>query len=122
MKRCLIADQSEVIRKVARHYLEKSQIEVLEADCADSALALIREKTPEAIILDWRLPGKTTIEILSALRFGDKAKRPLIIYATTENDPAEISRAFSAGADSYLLKPFDHTSFMEMVGNAGVAA
>lgn len=122
MKRCLIADQSEVIRKVARHYLEKAQIEVLEADCADSALTLIREKTPEAVILDWRLPGKTTIEILSALRFGDKAKRPLIIYATSENDPAEISRAFSAGADSYLLKPFDHTSFMEMLGNAGVAA
>lgn len=121
MKRCLIADQSEVIRKVARHYLEKAQIGVLEADCADAALALIRDNSPEAVILDWRLPGKTTVEILSALRFGDKAKRPLVIYATTENDPADISRAFSAGADSYLLKPFDNASFMETIGNAGLA-
>ncbi len=122
MKRCLIADQSEVIRKVARHYLEKAQVEVLEAESADAALSLIREKAPEAVILDWRLPGKTTIEILSTLRFGDKSKRPLVVYATTENDPADISRAFSAGADSYLLKPFDQASFMETMSNAGIAA
>lgn len=122
MKRCLIADHSEVIRKVARFYLERANIGVLEADSADTALALIRDSSPEAVILDWRLPGKTTIEILSALRFGDKSKRPLVIYATTENDPADISRAFSAGADSYLLKPFDDASFMETISNAGLAA
>lgn len=122
MKRCLIADQSEIIRKVARHYLEKAEVEVLEADSADTALSLIREKGADAVILDWRLPGKTTIEFLSALRFGDKSKRPLIVYATTENDPADISRAFAAGADSYLLKPFDQASFMETIANAGIAA
>lgn len=122
MKRCLIADQSEVIRKVARYFLEQAQVEVLEADSADAALAIIHEQAPESVILDWRLPGKTTIEILSALRFGDKGKRPLVVYATSENDPADISRAFSAGADSYLLKPFDQASFMETMSNAGIAA
>ncbi|AHB49502.1 chemotaxis protein CheY [Hyphomicrobium nitrativorans NL23] len=122
MKRCLIADKSEIIRTVARHYLEQAQVEVLEADSADAALALIRDKGTDAVILDWRLPGKTTIEILSALRFGDKAKRPLVIYATTENDPADLSRAFAAGANSYLMKPFDQSSFMESMANAGVAA
>ncbi|HRN88097.1 response regulator [Hyphomicrobium sp.] len=122
MKRCLIADKSEIIRKVARHYLEQAQVEVLEADSADAALAVIREKGTDAVILDWRLPGKTTIEFLSALRFGDKAKRPLVVYATTENDPADLSRAFAAGADSYLIKPFDQNSFMESMANAGVAA
>ncbi len=122
MKRCLIADQSEIIRKVARHYLEKAQVEVLEADSADAALALILDKGTDAVILDWRLPGQTTIEFLSALRFGNKAKRPLIVYATTENDPADLSRAFAAGADSYLIKPFDQKSFMETMSNAGIAA
>ncbi|HRN84246.1 MAG TPA: response regulator [Hyphomicrobium sp.] len=122
MKRCLIADQSEIIRKVARHYLETAHVEVLEADSADAALALIRDKGTDAVILDWRLPGKTTIEFLSALRFGDKAKRPLVVYATTEHDPSDISRAFAAGADSYLMKPFDKASFMESMTNAGIAA
>lgn len=122
MKRCLIADQSEIIRKVARHYLEKLSFEVLEASSADPALALCRETNIDVLILDWRLPGKTTIEFLSALRFAGGARRPLIIYATTENDRADISRAFAAGADTYMLKPFDHASFMETVGSAGLAA
>jgi two-component system chemotaxis response regulator CheY len=122
MKRCLIADQSEVIRKVARHYLEGMSLEVIEADSADRALQLCRENAVDALILDWRLPGKTTIEILSALRFGSKQHRPLIIYATTENDPADISRAFAAGADTYMIKPFDRSSFTDTISNAGLAS
>jgi two-component system chemotaxis response regulator CheY len=41
---------------------------------------------------------------------------------TTENDPAEISKAFAAGADTYMLKPFDQRAFMETLTNAGLAA
>lgn len=122
MKRCLIADPSEIIRKVARHYLEKLSIEVVEADSADTALALCRDSSIDAIILDWRLPGKTTVEFLSALRFAGRAHRPLVIYATTENDPADISRAFAAGADTYMLKPFDRAAFLETMSSAGLAA
>jgi two-component system chemotaxis response regulator CheY len=121
MKRCLIADPSEIIRKIARHYLEQLSLEVVEADSADAALAFCGEGNIGAVILDWRLPGKTTVEFLSAIRFGGGAKRPLIIYATTENDPADISRAFSAGADAYLIKPFDHRSFMETMTAVGLA-
>ena len=123
MKRCLIADPSEIIRKVARHYLEQMSYEVLEASSADEALALCREHSIDAIILDWRLPGKSPVEFLTALRFsGGNTRKPLVIYATSENDPADISRAFSAGADSYLMKPFDRTSFRETLSNAGVLA
>ncbi len=123
MKRFLIADQSEIIRKVARHYLEQQSIEVLEADTADEALALCRQNRVDGIILDWRLPGKTPVEFLTALRFsGENTRKPLVIYATSENDAGDISRAFSAGADSYLMKPFDQVSFKETLSNAGVAA
>jgi two-component system chemotaxis response regulator CheY len=122
MKRCLIADQSEIIRKVARHYLESHGLDVVEADSADAALALCREGGIGAIILDWRLPGKTTVEFISAIRFSGSANRPLIIYSTTENDPADISRAFSAGADAYMLKPFDRQSFLDTMTAAGLAA
>jgi two-component system chemotaxis response regulator CheY len=123
MKRCLIADQSEIIRKVVRHYLEQMSFEVLEADSADKALALCRDNKIDALILDWRLPGKTTVEFLSALRFAEGSKhRPLIIYVTWENDPADISRAFSAGADTYMMKPFDHAALMDTLVSTGLAA
>lgn len=122
MKRCLIADQSEVVRKIMRQYLEGLSLDVLEADSADRVLQLCRENRVDALILDWRLPGKTTVEILSALRFAGTAHRPLVVYVTTENDPADISRAFAAGADSYMLKPFDRISFADTMSNAGIAA
>lgn len=122
MKRCLIADQSEIIRKVARHYLEQSSFEVLEADSADEALSLCRNNRIDAIILDWRLPGKTPVEFLTALRFsGENTRKPLVIYTTSENDPGDISRAFSAGADTYMMKPFDRDAFLETLNNAGLA-
>ncbi|MGE0023068.1 MAG: response regulator, partial [Hyphomicrobium sp.] len=108
MKRCLIADPSEIIRKIARHYLEQQGYEVHEAGSASDALAACRAHAYKALLLDWRLPGMTTVEFLSAVRFGDVKHKPLVIYTTLENDPAAISRAFAAGAHSYLLKPFDH--------------
>ncbi|MCC7250703.1 response regulator [Hyphomicrobium sp.] len=123
MKRCLIADQSEIIRKVARHYLEQLSYDVVEADCADEALEFCRNNNIDVILLDWRLPGKTPVEFMTALRFsGENTRRPLVIYATSENDPADISRAFSAGADTYMLKPFDQAAFMGTLSSAGLAA
>lgn len=120
MKRCLIADSSEVVRKIARHYLESLQCEVTETGSAGEALDIIRGGNISAVLLDWRLPDKTTIEFLSALRFSGMKTRPLIIYATTENDPVDLKKAFHAGADTYLIKPFDRVSFTETMRNAGL--
>ena len=118
MKRCLIADQSEVVRKIARHYLKSLSCEVVEARDAEAAFDVIRTQNISAVLLDWRLPGQTTIEFLSTLRFSGIQHRPLVIYVTTENDPADIRKAFSAGAHTYLLKPFDRVSFTETMRNA----
>lgn len=120
MKRCLIADQSEVVRKIARHYLESLSCEVVEARNAEEALHVIRTQTIAAVLLDWRLPGQTTIEFLSTLRFSGIQHRPLVIYVTTENDPVDIRKSFAAGANTYLLKPFDRASFTETMRNAAL--
>lgn len=122
MKRCLIADQSEVIRKIARIYLEQLSCETVEADDGDAALDVMLKGSVSAVLLDWCLPGKTTIEILSALRFSGMQQRPLIVYLTSENDPSDIRKMLAAGADTYLIKPFDRTSFLETMANAGVVA
>ena len=45
-----------------------------------------------------------TVQALGVFPGGDK---PVVIYCATENDPSEIARALSAGADDYVLKPFD---------------
>jgi CheY-like chemotaxis protein len=122
MKRCLVADSSEVVRKVARHFIEGLGFEVCEADAAQTMLDMWRRKSPDIIMLDWHLPGMTTIEILSALRFGVTTKRPFVLYCTADNDPIELTRAFAAGIDAYIMKPFDRQSFVEKFTETGLAA
>lgn len=122
MKRCLVADSSEVVRKVARHFIEALGFEVCEADAAQAALDMWQQKSPDVIVLDWHLPGMTTVEFLSALRFSGAAKRPFILLCTTDNDPIELTRAFAAGIDAYMMKPFDRQSVVEKFTETGLAA
>jgi two-component system chemotaxis response regulator CheY len=122
MKRCLIADPSDIIRKVARHFLEDAGFEIIEAETASEALEICKLRVPDIIILDWHLPEMTTIEFLSALRFSGAGKRPFVIYCTTDNDPTDIARAFSAGADTFLIKPFDRESLVGTFTGNGLAA
>ena len=110
MKHCLVVDDSKIIRKVARHILESLSIEVSEAENGQAAVERCMERMPDAVLLDWQMPVMNGLEFIGALRLATKGERPHIIYCTTENDPAELSRAFMGGADDYILKPFDRES------------
>lgn len=123
MKRCLIIDDSTVIRKVARSILESMQYEVSEAENGREGLDRCRQTpAPDLIILDWYLPVMGAFEFLSSLRQTLSGRRPYIIYCTTENDPNDIARALSAGADDYFLKPFDRASLINKLAEIAVAA
>jgi two-component system chemotaxis response regulator CheY len=62
---------------------------------------------PEVILLDWNMPNMTGVEFLRALRRGRGGDKPVVLFCTTENDSAHISEALSAGANEYIMKPFD---------------
>ncbi len=112
MTRCLIVDDSVVIRKIARSILESQGYEISEAENGHEALASAKRRPPDVILLDWQLPTLGALEVLAALRASFYGRRPYIIYWTTENDSAEISRALAAGADDFLLKPFDRADLV----------
>lgn len=107
MKTCLIVDDAGVIRKVARYIIESLRYEVAEAETAQDALEHCKAGMPDVILLDWQLPSMTAHEFLAAMRGLSAERRPFVIYCTTEHDPVDIGRARSAGADTYLMKPFD---------------
>lgn len=110
MKRCLIVDDAAVIRKVARHLLERLHYHVTEAENGGEAVEACRTEMPDVILLDWHLPDMPTLDVLSVLRSNHPIRRPFVIYLTTDNDPVDIARALAAGADDYLLKPFTRES------------
>ena len=120
MKHCLVVDDSDVIRKVARRILETMNFEVSEAENGQEAIERCKSRAPDAILLDWHMPVMGGFEFLGALRLSNLERKPFVLYCTTENDPAELTRAFAAGADDYVLKPFDRESIESKLANAGL--
>jgi two-component system chemotaxis response regulator CheY len=107
MKTCLVVDDSSVIRKVARRILEGLEFEIVEAEDGEQALEVCRRQLPEAILLDWNMPKMDGYEFLRMLRKLPGGDSPKVVFCTTENDVAHIARALHAGANEYIMKPFD---------------
>ncbi len=107
MKKCLVVDDSRVVRKVARKILQEMAFDCDEAEDGEQAIALCREAMPDAILLDWNMPVMNGIEFLRALRRMENGTSPMVVFCTTENDLARIKEAMSAGANEYIMKPFD---------------
>jgi two-component system chemotaxis response regulator CheY len=107
MKTCLVVDDSSVIRKVARRILEDLDFNVEEAADGQEALDLCRTAMPDSIFLDWNMPVMDGLEFLKALRAEEGGAEPKVVFCTTENDVAHIAKAMRAGANEYIMKPFD---------------
>ncbi|MEL6528690.1 MAG: response regulator [Pseudomonadota bacterium] len=121
MKSCLIVDDSRVIRKVSRHILETLNFEVEEAENGQMGLDLCEQAMPDVILLDWNMPVLSGIEFLVQLRQRPGGDTPKVVFCTTENDVAHIREAIEAGADEYVMKPFDHETLqikLQLVGFA----
>ena len=107
MKSCLIVDDSRVIRMVARKIVEEMGFSIVEAENGRIALDKSREALPDAVLLDWNMPEMSGIEYLRALRKMEGGDKIQVIFCTTENDFSHIQEALEAGANEYIMKPFD---------------
>jgi two-component system chemotaxis response regulator CheY len=107
MKSCLIVDDSRVVRKVARRIAEDLGFSCEEAEDGQKAYEACQGAMPDAILLDWNMPVMSGIEFLEKLRQMEGGTKPKVIFCTTENDMNHIQRAIQAGADEYIMKPFD---------------
>ena len=120
-KTCLVVDDSKVIRKVARHILETLDFRVDEAGDGQEALERCAIEMPDVVLLDWNMPVMSGIEFLRALRKSDVSPRPKVVFCTTENGSAHIRAALDAGADEYVMKPFDRDTLASKLQFVGLA-
>jgi len=107
MKTCLIVDDSKVVRKVARKILEELEFDCLEAEDGQQALDECKKAMPVSILLDWNMPVMSGIEFLRELRGLPNGDQPKVVFCTTENEFSYIQEALNAGANEYIMKPFD---------------
>jgi len=107
VKTCLVVFDSSVIRKVARKILEGLDFQITEAEDGEQALEACRGQLPEAILLDENMPKIDGYEFLRSLRRLPGGNDPKVVFCTTEMQVAHITRALRAGANAYIMKPFD---------------
>ena len=107
MKSCLIVDDSKVIRMVARKILHELTFTTAEAEDGQQALDYCKGTMPDAVLLDWNMPVMNGIDFLRELRQLPNGDHPVVVFCTTENDIEHIQEAISAGANEYIMKPFD---------------
>jgi two-component system chemotaxis response regulator CheY len=120
VKTCLVVDDSRVIRKVARRILEDIGFEIAEASDGAEALAWCRTAMPEVILLDWNMPGMNGVEFLKTLRGEPGGRAPVVVLCTVENERERMVEAIEAGADEYVMKPFDSAILESKFALAGL--
>lgn len=104
---CLVVDDSSTVRKIARRHLSDIGYSVREATNGAEALDACAQSMPEMILLDWNMPVMSGIEFLRELRKSEAGQRPKVVFCTTEGDMDHIKTALEAGANEYVIKPFD---------------
>ncbi|WP_373258302.1 response regulator [Brevundimonas sp.] len=118
---CLIVDDSRIIRKVARRIVEGLGFEVDEAGDGAEALIFCSSSMPEVILLDWSMPVMDGMAFLRRLRVLPGGAGPKVLFCTIETRAERIAEALAAGADDYVMKPFDGDILTSKFAEVGAA-
>jgi two-component system chemotaxis response regulator CheY len=105
---------------VARKILEGLDFQIEEAEDGQKALEACQRSMPDAVLLDWNMPVKNGLEFLKDLRVMAGGDRPIVVFCTTENDMAHIQEAIGAGANEYIMKPFDSEIIQSKFSQVGL--
>ena len=118
MKTILLVDDEADVRSVLKMRLERSGYRVLESETGTHALKVVQESHPDLMVLDWKLPGLTGIEVLRKIRANPLAAG-LIVFMVTGMDEMEVRRELqSLDVSAVIEKPFDPGSVSRKIDDA----
>lgn len=120
MRTILVVDDEPDILKVIVFRLKKAGYEVVRATFGKEALDLLKAARPDLVVLDYRLPDMSGIDIARAMKAEDGLKDVPIILLTASSGEDTASAARDAAIDVYMKKPFDPDELLgkvrELVG------
>ena len=120
MRRIMIADGSDVVRKVGKRILSGLDYLVLEASNSLEALVRCEADLPNVVIVDSTMDG--ALELIGNIRMLPKGDTVRIFYCVVEADLRKMMMGKRAGADDFLLKPFDRKILTTVFANLSIAA
>lgn len=122
MKRCMFVDHSNVICTVAKRILGGSDMLVIDAASGGEALAMCAAEMPDIIVVDIAIPDMQPVDFIREVLAIPSVVKPCILISVIEVDIGAIMRAKRAGAQGYLLKPFNRPQLLERFRSLDVAA
>jgi DNA-binding response OmpR family regulator len=114
----LIVDDEPKLRVLVHTTIESPEYQVIEARDGEEAWTLIKERKPALVLLDIKMPGRSGIELLRAIRADPELRGTQVMMLTSSDDQADIDAGILAGADFYLTKPFLPADLVARVSEA----
>lgn len=116
---CLIVDDSRVIRKVSSKIALSLGYVPVEAQDGHEALARCKQSMPDLVLTDWNMPEMDGIEFVTKLRAIPTPKEPVVVFCTSNGEAKDIHDGIAAGADDYIVKPFDEAALKAKLEKLG---
>ena len=114
----IIADDEPSLRLLVHTTIGTDDYNVIEACNGDEAWSLIQEHRPSLVILDIRMPGRTGLDILRAIKSDPNLTGTRVILLTASAQESDVRAGLVAGADSYLTKPFSPVDLLSRLDEA----
>ena len=115
MRKLLIADDEDGIRRLVRMTLESDSYEILEAADGEEAITIARLHNPELILLDVMMPRRSGLEVCRVLKDDPTTARITIFMLTARAQESDLQEGREAGCDGYFMKPFSPVALMRKV-------
>lgn len=119
--KALIVDDSRPIRRIESGILRELGFETSDACNGREALERLQApELPDVVLVDWNMPEMDGLEFIKAVRREARFAGLVILMVTTETETDQMLRALAAGADEYLMKPFQRDALVEKLRLVGV--
>jgi len=118
--RALVIDDSRAMRSILRGILSGLDFEVVEAADGHQALEILGEQDIDIALVDWNLPLMSGLEIVTAVRHDARLAQTRLLMVTTETEFDRVTQALQAGADEYIMKPFNREMLIDKLVILGI--
>ena len=119
--KALVVDDSRAMRAILAKHLRELGFEVHEAKSGvDGLMVLHKIRGAELLMVDWNMPEMDGFEFLRRVRAESQYDAARIMMVTTESEMSQVQVALEAGANEYLMKPFDREALLEKLMLLGI--
>lgn len=116
MAHILVAEDERDIRELIMFTLQFAGHDIIQATNGEEAVALTKEKMPDLVMTDVRMPKMTGYEACRAIKADEATKHIPVVILSAKGQDDEIDQGKDVGADAYLVKPFEPMELQRRVG------